>query len=104
MWIHADISLCLSDTLSSIEEMHEREREIKRRAAGQSSAVHARLWMFICMHRIVILLFIMLLLVLQGFPTLKLFPKGEKSAALVKDYEGPRSLQELIKYASEFFA
>ncbi|PHJ18092.1 protein disulfide isomerase-related protein, partial [Cystoisospora suis] len=41
---------------------------------------------------------------IQGFPTLKLFPKGEKSVGLVKDYEGPRSLQELIKYASEFFA
>lgn len=42
-------------------------------------------------------------MVLQGFPTLKLFPAGPKSDSSVKDYEGPRSADEIVKFALEFY-
>lgn len=41
---------------------------------------------------------------IQGFPTLKLFPLGEKTASLVKSYEGPRTLEALINYTMEFYS
>ncbi|XP_058515736.1 protein disulfide-isomerase A6 homolog [Ochotona princeps] len=41
---------------------------------------------------------------IQGFPTLKLFPLGEKNVALVKDYEGSRTLEALTNYALEFYS
>ncbi|CBZ56121.1 hypothetical protein NCLIV_065470 [Neospora caninum Liverpool] len=41
---------------------------------------------------------------IRGFPTLKLFPAGEKSVGMVKDYEGPRTTEALLKYALEFFS
>ncbi|EPT25079.1 protein disulfide isomerase-related protein (provisional), putative [Toxoplasma gondii ME49] len=41
---------------------------------------------------------------IRGFPTLKLFPAGEKSVGLVKDYEGARTTEALLKYAMEFFS
>ncbi|PFH38095.1 putative protein disulfide isomerase-related protein (provisional) [Besnoitia besnoiti] len=41
---------------------------------------------------------------IRGFPTLKLFPAGEKSVSLAKDYEGARTLESILKYAMEFFS
>ncbi|CDI81302.1 thioredoxin, putative [Eimeria acervulina] len=40
---------------------------------------------------------------IQAFPTLKLFPAGPKSTAMVKDYEGQRTADEIVKFAMEFY-
>jgi len=40
---------------------------------------------------------------IQGFPSLKLFPAGTKSDSLAQSYDGPRSADELIKYAMTFY-
>ncbi|CDJ56301.1 thioredoxin, putative [Eimeria maxima] len=40
---------------------------------------------------------------IQAFPTLKLFPVGPKSTSVVKEYEGPRTADEIVKFAMEFY-
>ncbi|KAL8427948.1 hypothetical protein Efla_003462 [Eimeria flavescens] len=41
---------------------------------------------------------------IRGFPTLKLFPAGPKSDSMVKDYEGPRTGDEIVKFALDFYS
>lgn len=36
---------------------------------------------------------------MQGYPTIKIFPPGEKSDAKSLEYEGPREEDGIVKYA-----
>eukprot|EP01067_Filipodium_phascolosomae_P009137 Filipodium_phascolosomae@DN8065_c0_g1_i1.p1 len=41
---------------------------------------------------------------IEGFPTLKFFPGGKKSLDTVQTYNGPRSAQDIMDYASAFYS
>ena len=41
---------------------------------------------------------------IEGFPTIKVFPYGEKTDKNVEDYDGPRETSDIVLYAEELIA